>query len=127
MNTNDASYTQGFNDKLAGVGEHIKNVYNDLKDRMPGDGEPSVPLHAGLGATTGAGIGGMAALAGHAYNEAAAKNVKALVSSVPDLAGKVRPASNAIMSAFGKHPALTTAIPAGILAIIAGIRAHRRQ
>ena len=145
MNKQDA-YTQGFNDKLATAGQHVVNLYNQFKDKLTGN-EPSVPGQAAIGGLTGAGIGGMGALYGHETNNVLASafsnfgsKTPISPSTIPEVLGRIAATGKGFMghspawtqfhsmaSLMGKHPIPSIAIPAGVMAIISGIRAHDRQ
>lgn len=140
-NTLQRAYDSGFNEKLAGIGQHIMKVYDQYKDKLTGDSDPSVVQQTALGGVAGAGLGGLAALHGNTITQSTAKRLSGVLGKTvsPDAAHQwlameaMKPGSPfttkaySLMSSLGKMPAATTLIPAGILALIAGIRARNRQ
>ena len=144
MSTHD-SYRQGFEEKMAGAGEHIKNVYRDLREKFPElEDEASVPGQTAVGAGMGAGLGGLSAVIGHNIPKTLAQHHVGGMTATPDMMHAALQAASAggkgfhqfgpgmtrtmaFASRLGKAPVLATAIPAGILALISGIRAHYKN
>jgi len=100
-------FVRGYMEKWSGAGRHLVDAYNKMTDE-----DLNVAGHTAVGAGAGAGLGG---------------TLSAIGQHIPQ-AG-IKPNSfKSMLSGIGRHPMLSTAIPAGILAIVAGIRAkmHNR-
>ena len=99
-------FVRGYMEKWSGAGRHLVDAYNKMTDE-----DLNVAGHTAVGAGAGAGLGGtLSAIGQH-------------------MAPALKPNSfKGVLSTLGRHPMLSTAIPAGILAIVAGIRAkmHNR-
>ncbi len=106
---NDAqlkAYTQGYTEKLAGAGQHLINAYEQMTDK-----DLNVVGQTAVGAGAGAGLGGTLSAIGQRITPGLKPNT-----------------FKGMLSTLGRHPMLSTAIPAGVLALVAGIRAklHNR-
>lgn len=106
---NDAqlkAYTQGYTEKLAGAGQHVINAYEQMTDK-----DLNVAGQTAVGAGAGAGLGG---------------TLSAVGQHIPQ--SGIKPNSfKSILAGIGRRPILATAIPAGILALISGIRAYKHN
>lgn len=143
--TAETMYRLGFDTKIASVGEHVKTLYRDLKEKFPAlEDESSVPGQAVTGGAVGAGLGGLSSVIGYNIPKTLAEHHVGPSPITADMMhSALQTASSAgkgfhqfgpnvtkgmaFASRLGKSPLTTMAIPAGVLALIAGIRAHYKN
>ena len=111
-------YNQRYGIKEAGAFQRIHKVYDELKDRGP----MGVAGQTAVGAGVGAGLGGLGVAVGEGMSRAGLKNPHAM-----DFLKQFHPKSTSLFRGMRGAPLAAVAIPAGIMALIANIRARNVQ